>query len=29
MADADVTFATLDYEHGERFQTLRRELPES
>ena len=26
MADADVTFATLDYEHGERFQTLRREL---
>ncbi|HLB22412.1 MAG TPA: cupin domain-containing protein [Solirubrobacteraceae bacterium] len=26
MADDDVTFATLDYEHGERFQTLRREL---
>ena len=26
MADAEVTFATLDYEHGERFQTLRREL---
>jgi uncharacterized cupin superfamily protein len=26
MTDADVTFATLDYEHGERFQTLRREL---
>jgi mannose-6-phosphate isomerase-like protein (cupin superfamily) len=26
VADADVTFATLDYEHGERFQTLRREL---
>ncbi len=26
MADADVSFAELDYEHGERFQTLRREL---
>jgi hypothetical protein len=26
MADGDVTFATLDYEHGERFQTLRHEL---
>lgn len=26
MADRDVTFATLDYDHGERFQTLRREL---
>ncbi len=26
MADPDVAFATLDYEHGERFQTLRREL---
>ncbi len=26
MAEADVTFATLDYAHGERFQTLRREL---
>jgi uncharacterized cupin superfamily protein len=26
MGDDDVTFATLDYEHGERFQTLRREL---
>lgn len=26
MAGADVTFATLDYEHGERFQALRREL---
>lgn len=26
MTDAEVTFATLDYEHGERFQTLRREL---
>jgi hypothetical protein len=29
MADPDVTFATLDSEHGERFQTLRREPPES
>jgi len=26
MADDDVTFATLDYEQAERFQTLRREL---
>ena len=26
MTAAGVTFATLDYEHGERFQTLRREL---
>ena len=26
MADLDVAFATLDYDHGERFQTLRREL---
>jgi uncharacterized cupin superfamily protein len=26
MADSEVTFARLDYEHGERFQTLRREL---
>ena len=26
MADRDVTFATLDYDHRERFQTLRREL---
>jgi mannose-6-phosphate isomerase-like protein (cupin superfamily) len=26
MAEAEVSFATLDYEHGERFQTLRREL---
>jgi hypothetical protein len=26
MADPDVAFATLDYDHGERFQTLRREL---
>src|SRR5664279_2260348 len=26
MGDGDVTFATLDYDHGERFQTLRREL---
>ncbi len=26
MADSDVTFATLDYEQDERFQTLRREL---
>jgi mannose-6-phosphate isomerase-like protein (cupin superfamily) len=26
MGDGDVTFATLDYEHGERFQSLRREL---
>jgi hypothetical protein len=26
MADLDVAFATLDHDHGERFQTLRREL---
>jgi uncharacterized cupin superfamily protein len=26
MADPDVAFATLDYDHDERFQTLRREL---
>jgi uncharacterized cupin superfamily protein len=26
MGGRDVTFAALDYEHGERFQTLRREL---
>ena len=26
MADSDVSFATLDYEQDERFQTLRREL---
>jgi uncharacterized cupin superfamily protein len=26
MADLDVTFAMLDYDGGERFQTLRREL---
>ncbi len=26
MADAEVSFTTLDYERGERFQTLRREL---
>jgi hypothetical protein len=24
MADLDVAFATLDYDHGERFQKLRR-----
>lgn len=26
MADTDVTFAELDFDRGERFQTLRREL---
>ena len=26
MADSDVTFATLEFEQSERFQTLRREL---
>jgi uncharacterized cupin superfamily protein len=26
MPESEVSFATLDFEHGERFQTLRREL---
>jgi mannose-6-phosphate isomerase-like protein (cupin superfamily) len=26
MTENEVSFATLDYDHGERFQTLRREL---
>jgi hypothetical protein len=26
MADPDVTFAELDFDRGERFQTVRREL---